>query len=66
MKSSQREDVTGREALVFSPDVSYRFIQNSQNIQLNRIKDLNDIYHFIKINEATDGVDADFEVVDDE
>jgi len=27
---------------------------------------LNDIYHFIKINEATDGIDADFEVVDDE
>jgi len=46
----------GREALNFSPDVSFRFIQNSQNIQLNRMKDLNDIFHFLNIYSQTSGV----------
>ncbi len=52
------DGVGGREALTFSPDVSYRFIQNSQNIALNQLKDINDIYHFVGIHAYTDGVSA--------
>lgn len=54
----EEHSVQGRELLTFSPDVSYRFIQNSQNIELNKLKDLNDLHHFVGIHSATDGISA--------
>ena len=43
---------------VFDPSVSFRFIQNSQNIELNRMKDLSEIHHFVAIHALSDGVSS--------
>jgi len=40
----------------FDPTVSFRFIQNGQEIDLNRFKDLSEIHHIVGIHRETAGV----------
>ena len=50
---------TGRQGSVtppLDPTVSFRFIQNSQNIELNRMKDLSEIHHVVAIYALGEGV----------
>lgn len=42
----------------FDPDLSFRFIQSSQNIKLNSMKDLSDMNHYVSIHVNTVGVEG--------